>query len=355
MHLIETKKLCKFVQNLPLMKPIGSMRPLKNNKNQRVRFLKAFTKWQFWLSILLMVALVYGLYHFTFRVWLDSYTNHNQEIPIPDLSKMKIQDAIKNLDELGLTYEIDSVRYDSTKVAYAVLDFYPKAGFKVKEGRRVFIKSNPKTWRPVPLPDIIGKSKRLAFTQLKIAGLVVGDTIYEPDIAKDAVLRVLFQGKQISKDTELPRFSKVDLVLGKGLEYGVNTPNLVGMTLEQAKSSILANRFEVGRIAFQGAVTDSLKLKVFYQYPIQGDNYDQGLPVDLWVSEMEPKDLHNFVKDLDRQYRNYSDNDSISAAKYAEELQRAGTRDNTNQNAKEPVIPTPNKQPEKQQEGVEFK
>ncbi|MFA7688254.1 MAG: serine/threonine kinase, partial [Moheibacter sp.] len=167
---------------------------------------------------------------------------------------------------------------------------------------------------------IVGKSKRLAFTQLKIAGLVVGDTIYEPDIAKDAVLRVLFQGKQIAADAQLPRFAKVDLVLGKGLEYGVSTPALVGMTLDQAESSILANRFEVGRITYQGAVTDSLKLKVFYQYPLQGDNYDQGLPVDLWVSEMEPENLRNLVKDLDRQYRNYSDNDSIAAAKYAEQL-----------------------------------
>lgn len=285
-----------------------------------MRFLKAFTKWQFWVSILLMVVLVYGLYHFTFRVWLDAYTNHNEEIAIPDLSKMKIQEATKHLDELGLLYEIDSVKYDSTKPAFAVLEFFPEAGFKVKEGRRIFIKSNPKTWRPVALPDIVGKSKRLAFTQLKIAGLVVGDTIYEPDIAKDAVLRVLFQGKQIAADAQLPRFAKVDLVLGKGLEYGVSTPALVGMTLDQAESSILANRFEVGRITYQGAVTDSLKLKVFYQYPLQGDNYDQGLPVDLWVSEMEPENLRNLVKDLDRQYRNYSDNDSIAAAKYAEQL-----------------------------------
>lgn len=317
-----------------------------------MRFLKAFKKWQFWVSVLLMPVLIYGLYHFTFIVWLDAYTNHNEEIAIPDLSKMKIQDVITNLDELGLTYEIDSVKYDSTRPAYSVLDFYPRAGFKVKEGRRIFIKSNPKSWRPVALPDIVGKSKRLAFTQLKIAGLVVGDTIYEPDIAKDAVLRVLFQGKQISKDTELPRFAKVDLVLGKGLEYGVSTPGLVGMTLEQAKSSIRANRFEVGRLTVQGAVTDSLKLKIFYQYPLQGDNYDQGLPVDLWVSEMDPKDLQNFVKDLDRQYRNYSDNDSISASMYQKDLGEAGTKQNTT--TKDPTVPDPTKQPQKQPDGVEI-
>lgn len=285
-----------------------------------MKFLKALTKWQFWASLVIMGLICFGLYHFTFKVWLSSYTNHNKEIEVPDLSKMTIQQAVKSLDSLNLTYEIDSVRHDSAKPIYAVLDFYPTKGFKVKEGRRIFIKSNPKGWRPVALPDIVGKSKRLAFTQLKLAGLEVGDTIYEPDIAKDAVLRVLFQGKQIAKETELPRFTKVDIVLGKGLEYGVDMPGLIGMTLEQAKSSILANRFEVGRVNYDDSVSDSASLRVYYQYPIAGDNYDQGLPVDLWVSVKEPKDLQNMVRDLNRQYRNFSENDSIEAAKYAEQL-----------------------------------
>lgn len=285
-----------------------------------MKFFRALTKWQFWASIVLMALAVYGLYHFTFRVFLDTYTNHNEEISIPDLSQMSIQDAVKTLEELNLTYEIDSVKFDSTKAPYAILDFYPKTGFKVKEGRRVFIKSNPRTWLPVEMPDIIGKSKRLAFTQLKLAGLEVGDTIYEPDIAKDAVLRVMFQGKQISTKTVLPRFAKVDVVLGKGLEYGVKMQSLIGMGLDQARSTIVANQFEVGRLTVEGSASDSSILRVFYQYPIAGDNYDQGLPVDLWLSDRQPGELSARVKDLDRQYRNDL-KDSAAIAQYEKELQ----------------------------------
>lgn len=285
-----------------------------------MKFFRALTKWQFWASIVLMALAVYGLYHFTFRVFLDTYTNHNEEISIPDLSQMSIQDAVKTLEELNLTYEIDSVKFDSTKAPYAILDFYPKTGFKVKEGRRVFIKSNPRTWLPVEMPDIIGKSKRLAFTQLKLAGLEVGDTIYEPDIAKDAVLRVMFQGKQISTKTVLPRFAKVDVVLGKGLEYGVKMQSLIGMGLDQARSTIVANQFEVGRLTVEGSASDSSVLRVFYQYPIAGDNYDQGLPVDLWLSDRQPGELSARVKDLDRQYRNDL-KDSAAIAQYEKELQ----------------------------------
>jgi beta-lactam-binding protein with PASTA domain len=320
-----------------------------------VKFFRALTKWQFWASIVLMALAIYGLYHFTFRVFLDTYTNHNEEIEIPDLSKMTIQDAMKTLEDLNLTYEIDSVKFDSTKAPYAILDYYPQKGFKVKEGRRIFIKSNPRTWLPVELPDIMGKSKRLAFTQLKLAGLEVGDTIYEPDIAKDAVLRVMFQGKQISNKTVLPRFSKVDIVLGKGLEYGVKMQSLVGMGLDQARSTIVANQFEIGRLTVEGSVSDSSLLRVFYQYPIAGDNYDQGLPVDLWLSEKQPSELGARVKDLDRQYRNDL-KDSAAIAEYERELNMKDRKElSTEQSPSSPQSQLPPKNvPQNQPEGVQI-
>lgn len=300
-----------------------------------------------------MGGICFGMYHFVFKVWLNTYTNHNQEIEIPDLSAMNIQQAIKALDDLKLTYEIDSAKFDSTHSPYAILDFYPVKGFMVKQGRKILIKANPKTWRPVPLPDIIGKSKRLAFTQLKLSGLEVGDTIYEPDLAKDAVLRIMFQGKDIPKGTELPRFAKVDVVLGKGLEYGVAMQNVTGMSLEQARSSIIANRFEVGQVNIDSMVMDSTLLRVYYQYPLPGDNYDQGLPVDLWLSAKESDKLNDLIRELDRQYRNFGANDSIAAKKYAEDL-------NVNQRAIETpqeqrTVVTPSQTlPDEVPEGIEF-
>ncbi|MDD3771720.1 MAG: PASTA domain-containing protein [Weeksellaceae bacterium] len=285
-----------------------------------MNFLKAFIKWQFWASLIAMGLVCLGLYHFIIRVWMENYTNHGQQIEIPDLTEMDIDEAIKILDDLKLTYEIDSIKFDSARLPHTVINFYPEKGFKVKEGRKIFIKSNPKDWRPTSLPDIVGKSKRLAFAQLKIAGLEVGDTIYEADLAKDAVLRVLYKGRQIFKDSELPRFSKVDLVLGKGLVYGVKMENLIGMSLEEARSSIYDNQFNVGRLVVDEVVSDSSLLKVYYQYPLPGDNYDQGLPVDLWMTTKSPRELDTKIKELNHQYRNFESNDSLSISIFEEEM-----------------------------------
>ena len=94
-----------------------------------MKFLRALIKWQFWASILLMGLVAYGLYHLTFRVFLNTYTNHNEEIEIPDLSQMSIKEAIKTLEDLNLTYEIDSAKFDSTRPPFAILEYYPQKGF----------------------------------------------------------------------------------------------------------------------------------------------------------------------------------------------------------------------------------
>ena len=267
------------------------------------------------LNVVIVLALSYGLYHFIFNVWLDSYTNHNEFVEVPDLSKMKINEATAKLEELGLTYEVDSSRFDPNTKPFSIMDFYPVAHSRVKEGRRIFIKSNPKTYRPVELPDLIGKSKRLAFTQLEISGLKIGKIIYEPDLAKDAVLKILYNGKIVKAGEQLPRFATVDLVLGRGMLAGVRMPNLVNLTLTEAKTSIKDNFFEIGQIKFIGGSNDTINARVVYQFPFATDTYDQGQPIDIWLST-EPRDkIRTQLKELDVQYKNFGE-DTISGSQY---------------------------------------
>ena len=270
---------------------------------------------QVFLNVAIVIALSYGLYHFIFNVWLDSYNNHNEFVEVPDLSKMKINDATAKLEELGLTYEVDSSRFDPNTKPFAIMDFYPTAQSRVKEGRRIFIKSNPRTYRPVDLPDLIGKSKRLALTQLEISGLKIGKIIYEPDLAKDAVLKILYNGKIVKAGEQLPRFATVDLVLGRGMLSGVRMPNLLNFTLTEAKKSIKDNFFEIGQIKFIGSSTDTINARVVYQFPFATDTYDQGQPIDIWLS-IEPREkIRAQLKELDVQYKNFGE-DTISGSQY---------------------------------------
>ncbi|MGV4529834.1 PASTA domain-containing protein [Ornithobacterium rhinotracheale] len=284
-----------------------------------MNFLKALISWKLWLNILIGAGLLVGLWYFTFK-WLNDYTNHNVKIKVPDLSSMNIQQAMKTLDDLGLEYSVDSVKYSEDYKPFAVLDFYPNAGSTVKPGRRIFIKSNPRTWQPVQLPNLIDKSKRLAFTQLSMRHFVVGDTIYVKDPAKDAVLKVLFNGKEVAAGTFLPRGSVVDLVLGKGFDLDMPVPNLIGMTLQEARKAILDHYFELGSIRFFGTEQDTINGTVVYQDPPYTDTYDEGRPISIWLSTKMLSELKNQTDSLDIIFRRkIKDEDSL----YYKSIQRS--------------------------------
>ncbi len=285
------------------------------------------------LNSIIIAALSYGLYYFVFNIWLASYTNHGESVEVPDLSSMTIQQATQTLDDLGLTYEVDSVNFDPKKKPYSIIDFFPNSASKVKEGRRIFIKANPKTYRPVELPDLIGKSKRLALTQLDISGLRVGNIIYEPDLAKDAVLKIVYNGQIVKPGTVLPRFAIVDLVLGRGMLTGVSTPNLVGLDLESAKNSIKENFFELGQIKFIGNSKDTIGARVVYQFPFTNEPYDQGQPIDIWLSNKSMAEIKDHLKMLDREYKKF-DEDTIQGDQYLKQI----NKNNPTINVEERVI-----------------
>lgn len=278
-----------------------------------MNFFKALISWKLWLAILLGVGLLVGLWFFTFN-YLDKITNHGVEVEVPNLSEMTIHEAITELDKLGLEYEVDSVKFTEEHPPFSILEYFPAAGEKVKPGRRVFIISNPSTWRPMELPDFIHKSKRLAITQLEMRGFKLGDTIYVRDPAKDAVLGVLYNGDSIKPGKLLPRGSKIDLILGRGLKLDVSVPSFEGLTLAEAKARLKEYYFDIGQVYHLGMDSADINKEtatVVYQDPPTGDVYDEGLPISFWISTLDRSQLRKQIDSLDIVYRRKINDDSI--------------------------------------------
>lgn len=267
-----------------------------------MKFFKALISWKLWLNVVLGIGILVLAWFLIFG-WLNTYTNHGKQVSVPDISQMSVQQAMRTLDELNLKYEIDSIKFTEDYAPFSILDYYPIAGSKVKPGRRIFIKSNPSTWRPVELPDLIDKSDRIAYTQLAMRGFMVRDTLYEEDPAKGAVLRVLYDGKPIAAGTLLPKGSYVDLVLGRGLGFDMPVPDVLNMSLTEARQIIVSKFFELGPVQWLGDSRDTIGARVVYQDPAGTDTYDEGQPVSLWLSTKTPRELSREINDLDIFFR----------------------------------------------------
>ena len=155
---------------------------------------------------------------FALKFWLGFSTNHDQKIQVPNLHKMSLEEVDRKLKELNLDYiVIDSASYNPNYPKKSVIEQSPETGDFVKEKRKIYLTLNPSKYRDVTIPDLNGKTKRQAISQLKSKGLNVGTNYtFVNDIGKDVVRGLRYKGKIINSGDKLPLNSIIDLVLGDG-------------------------------------------------------------------------------------------------------------------------------------------
>jgi beta-lactam-binding protein with PASTA domain len=174
-------------------------------------FSKTFVKQLIYLGIFAVVGL------FLLQIVLKSYTNHNEYITVPDLSKYNIERVKRTLAEENLAFIVkDSANFNAKYPPFSVITQQPNAGEKVKEGRKIYLTLNPHGYAKVKVPNIIDKTKRQAIPSLKNAGFTIGKTYYIDNIAKDVVLEIRHNDSKIKPGIFLTKTSKIDLVLGNG-------------------------------------------------------------------------------------------------------------------------------------------
>jgi beta-lactam-binding protein with PASTA domain len=174
-------------------------------------FSKAFLK-QLGLAVLAIVV-----FCFIILWWLKFSTNHGQQIEVPDLATMTLEEAEQALDDLDLRYVImDTTNYNPNFEYKTVIEQIPKAGKFVKENRKIYISLNRSGYPMITIPPVVGKTKRQAEPTLKAVGFEIGKISYRRYIAKDEVLELRHRGKKIEDGDKLQKTSVIDLVLGDG-------------------------------------------------------------------------------------------------------------------------------------------
>jgi beta-lactam-binding protein with PASTA domain len=177
---------------------------------------KYLTSRVFFAQMLAALA-IFAVTAYLFFHWITFTTHHGQEITVPDLSKLSAEQAEEKLDALDLDYIIlDTVDFRPEFPKLTIVEQEPKAGAKVKEGRKIYIKINASKYTMVSVPDLIEKTYRQAVPTLEAVGLLEGTITYKPYLGKDMVLEVRMNGKKLKAGDKVLKSSKIDLVLGDG-------------------------------------------------------------------------------------------------------------------------------------------
>lgn len=121
------------------------------------------------LNILLAFGISSGLLFF---IWwgLDKYTRNGISVTVPQLEGQMVGLAIRQLEEVGLQYEVVDSTYNADAEPGTVADVVPVAGSSVKPGRIIFLRVYSHNPKSVSVPWVEGQSARNALARLRALG-----------------------------------------------------------------------------------------------------------------------------------------------------------------------------------------
>ncbi len=217
-------------------------------------------------AFVLVVALVVGA-----MVFLNVFTKHNQELTVPDFSNLTVEEAQTLASQSNMRVEVtDSVFVKRMKKG-AVYRQNPRAGSKVKDGRRIILTINALNAKKVTMPNLIGYSMRQAMAELQSRGLVLGKLIYVDDIATNNVLRQLRGNREVEPGVQVESETVIDLVVGLNTsDNETYVPDLIGLKHISALDAVHGNSLNIRSLRFDSTVKDyddSLSAVVYKQSP----------------------------------------------------------------------------------------
>lgn len=251
-------------------------------------------------AVLIAVVLIIVLFF-----WLRRYTRHGVEVDVPNTVGLYLEEALPIVHAAGLKLQITDSIYSRQVPLGTIVEQTPVADSHAKQGRTVYIVINAHTHKQIPIPDLHDISYRQAAATLRSIGIQVNNEYeYEPSEFKDLVLDIKVNGRSVAPGERLDEGTTVTLVVGfgKGTEM-VPVPNLIGKTLQDARSLLLGSRLIAGNIEYdettdpQGNSPDGKDPIVYTQSPAAGEQLLEGSMVNLKLSTDIEKALTSQYQD----------------------------------------------------------
>lgn len=252
------------------------------------------TKKSLWVNIL--AGMVLGLLLFgAFLFSLGWLTDHGKSATVPSLAGKSLEEAKIILEKAGFDWEVQDSVYVDTLPPLQVVKQIPDADEVVKANRTILLIIRSVEPPLVEMPNLIGYSFRNAEVVLRTMDLKVGDTLFRPDFARNAVLEQRYNGAVITAGTKVRKGSLITLVLGDGLgDQPINVPGLLGLSYAEAKALLDSSGLGFGAIVLDPGVKDTLSGFVYRQSPSPKDEEDlpakirPGQLIDIWLQSQRP-------------------------------------------------------------------
>ncbi len=245
------------------------------------------------LAVAIILILTLAALFFLSLGWI---TNHGSYLQVPTVTGVNVDKAVDQLEKDGFEVVITDSAYNDSIALDIVRKQLPVPGATVKVNRTVFLQVNPKALPMVSVPKLEGLSYRFALDYLAKNNLVLGDTTQRPDFMEGTVLDQRYKGKSISPGEKVRWGSKIDLVVGGGVQaVQIPVPDLRGMTVGEVRTLLQSKGIVLASIISTENITDTSNAFIYKQNPepqdFDGNNIfiQPGQTMDIWIQLQKPQ------------------------------------------------------------------
>jgi len=231
-------------------------------------------------SGLILGAFIAGFLVFYFL--MPQIVRFGKVVSVPDLKNLTYDDARSLLLSLSLKSAVSDSVFSSDIVQGRIVSQIPSAFSTVKIGRRIFltVSKGPKM---IKIPDIVGLKQEESAGALDIAGITNRVFILIPseDVEEGYVI-----SSSPAEGDDIPEGARLKVFVSKGKTNVFLMPNLIGLSLDEAKEIISKYELIIGNIRYV-AGSDSL---ILLQSPMAGVEVSYGDTIVLVVGEKGVKE-----------------------------------------------------------------
>jgi len=236
---------------------------------------------------------------FITKIWLGWYTNHGQQLIVPNFVDMDFDEAMKLAEEKSFRLVVADSVFLVNHPPQRVLVQDPPERFKVKEGRKIYVTITKVVPDLVALPDLKGGNDDFIQYQRKLKRLGVESRVvdrkYSIKLERNTILDILVDGRKVTDKVQdgfkVPMGSTVEFVVSDRGGGTVEIPNLVCKNFDASKFLIQNFNLKIGRVELGPDVKSEASAYVAKQYPNyrSGSKMEIGAPIDVTLSISPPK------------------------------------------------------------------
>ena len=250
---------------------------VQKKENKLTQLLTHLPQKYVWIGMALLFVICFAWAFFSFGNFWSS-----ENITVPNVVGKPVEVAQTTLKKLDLKVSVDEIESEDIP-AGEVISQTPTAGTNVK-AKRIIHLTVSKGGSAMLIPDLKGLTLEQAKERLDKMGLALGavENGNDPDKPSEVII-----SQSPEPGSKASKGARINIVIN--VKQKVTVPNVVGMTLGDARNTLLSMKLSVGTInTSDGASADDANAVVLSQDPTGGESISSNV-VNLTVGPSKAK------------------------------------------------------------------